>query len=183
MLHVEARGAAAEDQSMLNILLVGSGDLRHVLTTLASTTRPIHVSCPFYPPLIFHPLPSLTSYLPSLTISHPLSSTPYHLSPFILHPYLLSYPPLMLHPYHLTFSLPSLYPPLILHPYHLSSPTSNPLSLPSLFTHLLSFLTLILYPLPFHPPYLYTFLFFLYLFLSLPLHSFPLTLPAPPAAY
>ena len=32
-----------EATSPLNILLVGSGDLRHVLTTLASTTRPVHV--------------------------------------------------------------------------------------------------------------------------------------------
>ena len=32
-----------DDSTALNVLLVGSGDLRHVLTTLASSPRPVKV--------------------------------------------------------------------------------------------------------------------------------------------
>ena len=44
----ESASGAEDGTSTLNVLLVGSGDLRHVLTTMASTSRQIHVSTSKY---------------------------------------------------------------------------------------------------------------------------------------
>ena len=38
--------SADDESSALNVLVVGGGDLRHILTTLASTPRPVKVSLP-----------------------------------------------------------------------------------------------------------------------------------------
>ena len=43
-----AESASEAEDGTLNVLLVGSGDLRHVLTTMASTSRQIHVSTSKY---------------------------------------------------------------------------------------------------------------------------------------
>ena len=66
-IHIIHAVFSSTDSECDNILVVGSGDLRHVLKTLAHSTKPLHVSEEHY--IVFRLIPVATYNSEPLSVS------------------------------------------------------------------------------------------------------------------